>query len=419
LGKLWASRDHNQARDYFEVALELARRIDDPAFLAVSLNWMGNWHANDEIPIRAMEYHQEALNIFEDLGAQQDLANTLDLLGIASLLAGDLNTSVQYYNRAIELFREFDDRPRLTSGLMGRATTVSMLVFLASVSATPSPDAAFDFNEALRVAREIDSAPDEAWAHWSLGLLHTVHGHFGRALKVLQNGLRIASEIGHREWVVCNRFALGILYAELFTPDQAWGQLKEALTLTGELRSPHYIHLVSAAITGAYLMADELESAQVCLEKAISPQTPMDTLGKRYCWVRRAELALAQDDPALALDITDSLITSAPGMSPGCVITFLWKLKAEALAIMRRKEDALSLLHAAVENASSTGERFLLWRLYASLGQLYHNMGNQEAAEKEFSTARALIDELAATVPDEALKKGFRKGARSLLTAPY
>ncbi len=33
------------ARDYFERALELARRMDDPAVLADSLNWMGNWYA--------------------------------------------------------------------------------------------------------------------------------------------------------------------------------------------------------------------------------------------------------------------------------------------------------------------------------------------------------------------------------------
>ena len=55
LGKLWAYRDYNQPRDYFEAALELARRIGEPAFLAVSLNWMGNRCANDENPKRASE----------------------------------------------------------------------------------------------------------------------------------------------------------------------------------------------------------------------------------------------------------------------------------------------------------------------------------------------------------------------------
>ena len=418
LGRLWASRDYERTRDYFEAALELARRLGEPVSLAVSLNWIGNSYANDEKPKRAMAYHQEALNIFEDLEDQRELANTLDLLGIAYLLSGDLTTSVQHYDRAIALFRELDVRPRLASSLIGRATDVSMLVFLASVPATPAPDAALDFDEALLIAREIDSVPDEAWVHWSLGLLHTVLGDFGQALKVLQNGLHIASEIRHREWVVCNRFALGILYAELFALDHARGQLEEALILARDLRSSHYNHLVSGALAGACFVMDDIKSAQACLEKMITPQTPMDTLGKRYCWVRQAELALAQGDPALALDITDRLISTASGMFSGRVITFLWKLRAEALAAKGQPENACPLLRSAIKNAQATGERFLLWRLHASLGHLYRTMGRQEPAENEYSAAREIIDELAATIPDEALKENFRSQAVDRILMP-
>jgi tetratricopeptide (TPR) repeat protein len=147
----------------------------------------------------------------------------------------------------------------------------------------------------------------------------------------------------------------------------------------------------------------------------ISSQAPMDTLGKRYCWVRRAELALAQGDPALALEIVERLIASAPGMSAGCVITFLWKLKGEAFGATGRADEAESLLRAALENAQSTKERFLLWRVHASLGRLYCTVGQPEAAEKEYSAARALIDEMAATIPDEALKDGFLQGAYTAL----
>ncbi len=97
-------------------------------------------------------------------------------------------------------------------------------------------------------------------------------------------------------------------------------------------------------------------------------------MGKRYCWARRAELALAQGDPALALDIIERLIASAPGMSPGRVITFLWKLKGEALAAMGHTEEAHTLLQAAIENARATGERFLLWRSTRQPGRLYRAM---------------------------------------------
>jgi class 3 adenylate cyclase/tetratricopeptide (TPR) repeat protein len=423
LGRLWASRDYHQARDCFEAALDLARRINKPELLADSLNWMGNWHANDENLKRAVTYHKEALTILEELGYRRELANTLDLLGLANLLAGNLGTSVHYYDRAIALFRELDNRHRLVSSLIGRAANVSVLIGLMSVPVIPAPDATADFDEAVRIAGEIGSASEEAWADWALGMMHIVNGQFGRALNVIQSGLNIATEIGHREMMVGNLRVLGEWYIELFAPVQARGKLEDALTLAEELGSPTWIHILVGALTGAYTLLDDLKSAQSCLETVISTETPMDTLGKRYCWLRLAELALAQDDPALALDIIDRLIVSAPGMTPGRVVTYLWKLKADALVASGRVEDTgeekvLSLLHAAIRNAEAAGERFLMWRLHASLGKLHRILGNQEAAEREFATARALIDELAATIPDESLRKGFQEGACSTLRLP-
>ena len=415
LGKLWASRDYNQTRDYFEQALELARRMDNPAVLAGSLNCMGNWHANAEDSLTAVAYHQEALEIVEELGDRRDLANTLDLLGLAYLLGGDLTASVRTYDRAIALSRELDDRPRLVTGLIARAVVVSELIMLASVPAIAPPDAPRDFEEAIRIAREVNSASDEAWAYWALGQLHTVQGRFGHAMEVIQSGLRIASEIGHREWEVGNRSALGLLYAELLAPEEALQQLEGALTLARELRSQTWIHRVTGALAGAHYLLDDLTGAQTCLETVLSLQTPMDTMGKRYCWARRAELALFQGDPALALAITDRLIASAPGMSLGRVITFLWKLKGEALAAMGRTEEACSLLRAAIENARATEERFLLWRIHASLGRLYRALGRQSEAEREFSTARELVEELAETLPNEELRGNFFQRAHNRL----
>jgi adenylate cyclase len=415
LGKLWASRDYTRARDHFERALDLARRMDDPAVLAGSLNWMGNWHANAEESLTAVAYHQEALELVEALEDRRDLANTLDLLGLAHLLGGDLAASVRIYDRSVALSRELDDRPRLVSGLIARAVVVSELIMLASVPASAPPDALRDLEEALQIAREIDSASDQAWAHWALGLLHTVQGRFGSAMEAMQSGLRIASEIGHREYEVTNRCGLGILYAELLAGEQALRQLTKALTLAGGLRSQLWFHHIAGALAGAHLLLDDLAGAQTCLETVLSLQTPMDTMGNRYCWVRRAELALAQGDPALTLDIVERLAASAPGMAPGRVMTFLWKLRGEALAAMGHTEEACSLLRAAIENARATGERFLLWRLHASLGRLYRALGRQSAAEQESLTARALVEELAGTLPDGDLRDSFFRRAHDRL----
>jgi adenylate cyclase len=415
LGKLWASRDYSQARHCFERALALARRMSDPMALAGSLNWMGNWHANAENPRTAVAYHQEALGIVEESGDRQALVDTLDLLGLAHLLGANLAASVQYYNRSVGLSRELSDLPRLVSGLIARAVSVSLLMMLASVPASIPPDAPSDFEEALGIAREIGSPVDETWACWGLGQLYAVQGRFGPALEVLDRGLRIASKIEHREYDVANRFALGVLYGELLEPDEARQQLERALTLASELRSQLHIHYATGGLAWTLCLQGDLTGAQTCLENVLSADTPMDTLGNRYCWTRRAELALHQGDPALALDIVERLIASAPGMSPGCVITFLWKLKGEALAAMGHTEEAQTLLQAAIENARATGERFLLWRLHASLGQLHDSAGRKPEADAEVRIARELVETLAGTVPPGEVRDNFVQRAHARL----
>src|SRR5437667_12145179 len=117
LGLLWAGRDYAQSGDYYQQALTLARTMDDPATLAHSLNRLGNWYLNVEQPYEALRCHQEALATFQALSDLRGKASTLDLLGMASLLSGDLMQSAVYYEQAIVLFREMDDRQRLPSSL--------------------------------------------------------------------------------------------------------------------------------------------------------------------------------------------------------------------------------------------------------------------------------------------------------------
>ena len=70
LGQLWGGRDYARADTYARQALALARAMDDPAILAHSLNWVGNWHANADQPFASQRYLREALAIFQELGDQ-------------------------------------------------------------------------------------------------------------------------------------------------------------------------------------------------------------------------------------------------------------------------------------------------------------------------------------------------------------
>jgi tetratricopeptide (TPR) repeat protein len=208
------------------------------------------------------------------------------------------------------------------------------------------------------------------------------------------------------------------LYVELFAAEEARLQLRQALAEAEQLHSQHWIHHATAALSGACCLLHDLAQGQAWLDTLLSPETPMDSIRKRTCWARRAELALLQGQASMALEIAEHLIASAPGMSPGRVIPYLWQLKAQALAAMGQPEEASSLLQVALQHAQVLGARSLLWRLHANLGHVHSTAGQTAEAEAHFSTARLLVDELADTIRVQALKDGFLRGAHGLLRSP-
>ncbi len=417
LGRLWTSRDYNCAHDYYRQALDLAREIGEPRVYAESLNLMGNWHLNRANPREAAVHHQQALEICHEVGDKVGLAVTYDMLGIAGLLRGDATSSVENYDRAIPLFRELDDQASLASSLTGRGHLgCSINTMLASAAPLQPITPRQDFEEALRINREIGSLAGEAWSCWSLATLEIVRGRYGQALDLLQHGLEISEQIEHREWIVGNRCIFGMLYLQLLMPHEAKRHLDVALSLAKELGSLVWIRQATASLAAACFLLKDFDQAQVLLDSVLVPDTAMDTMNKRYCWARRAELALYQEDHSLAIDIVDRLITIAPGMAPGRVMTYLWKIKAEALTADGDTGTAFSLLGAAVENAHSTGERFLLWQLHRGLGWTYQVDGCLTEADQELSTSRELLEELVGSLPDGKLRTTFlKRGVESLM----
>jgi hypothetical protein len=103
------------------------------------------------------------------------------------------------------------------------------------------------------------------------------------------------------------------------------------------------------------------------------------------------------------------------------VITFLWKLKADALVDLDRAAEAKPLLEAAMDSAMAHRERFLLWRVQAGLGKLYRAMGRLAEAQYAYSVSDELIEELAGTIQDNEdneLKDNFLRGAHSAKDYP-
>src|SRR5205823_2120418 len=110
LAALWSSRDYRETNHYSNLALSLARNMGDPSTLARTLNQVGNWWMNANMPDEAQRFHEEALSIFEALDETPGIAATLSLLGSAATFRDDLVKGSHFLRRAIELYREVGDQ---------------------------------------------------------------------------------------------------------------------------------------------------------------------------------------------------------------------------------------------------------------------------------------------------------------------
>ena len=447
LGFLWAQRGYAQAGSYYQQALALARCLEDPLTLAHSLNRLGNWHLNIEQPREALRYHREALTLFQQTHDAPGIAQTCDLLGMASILGGDLLQGTAHCQQAVALFRELDDRQGLTSSLAtvvwacGGYETETMVPPAVSFAEARSLG-----EQALKIAREIGQRSAEIYALCALGECLGPRGEYASALQMAHEGLALAEQIEHHQWMTNGHWVLGALYLDLLVLPEARASLEHALALAHEIGSWYWIRIASGLLAQVHLLQQDEALADSILTAALEADAAMQTSGQRLVWAARAELALAHHDPDLALDIIDRLIASAANLSGEQVIPRLWKLRGEALAALQRVTEAesaliqirkprynfeLALVACSVRKlldirtqirikgaqaaAQAQGLRPWLWRICVTLGKLYLTQARKVEAKQAFLTARTLIEELAANVADEHIREQILSQATAML----
>lgn len=208
--------------------------------------------------------------------------------------------------------------------------------------------------------------------------------------------------------------ALGALYLDLLALSEARQHLEQALALAQEVGSWNWIRIISGFLAPAYLLRHDQASADSILTATLEPDAAMQTLGQRLVWAARADLALARDDPHLALHITDQLLASAFGLSSESSIPRLAKLRGEALTKLKQAAEAETILQDARTAALKHGLRPLLWRIYLAQGKLAHTQRRYEEAERRFAEALELIKDLASSLPDEVFQQHFLQHAQAL-----
>ncbi len=416
LGFLWAGRDYERAGSFFREAVRLAQQLGDPTLHAHSLNRLGNWLVNIGRVTEGVQTHQQALAVFQEQRDRAGMAETFDLLGMALDWSGNLAQGAAHQRQAIALFRELGDKKSLISTLSNASLAMCSAVHETVRMVVRDPEECErEAIEAAQLARQIDAPAGEAFAEICTGFLLASLGQFGRGLTHARQGLRIAQEIEHQQWIVAGHSNLGHIYVLMLAPALVRYHLETGLPLAEKLGSAYFLESLRAYQAQVYLLEGRHTSAGAALQAALPREQEPRTLSERRVALVWGELALAQGESRVALRIAERLIASAPGEPRTQPIPRLWKLKGEALVALKRLPEAVEVLEEAKRGALERREAPLLWQIHGSLGRVYRRLKREPEAGQALLAAQEGIESLARTIDDAELREHFRQTALASL----
>ncbi|MGE5327273.1 MAG: helix-turn-helix transcriptional regulator, partial [Deltaproteobacteria bacterium] len=421
LGFLWQGRDLARAGEYYQRALEFAEKLGDSSILGQTLNRVGNWHMNLGRSREALPYHHRALALFRERDDLHGIAQTLDLLAIVSYQLGEVIQGAAYLEQAVPVFRKLDDRHGLVNALTNLAVRARLdTEVLGNVEFAQLTNLS---DEALRIARGFNWYQGEALALLQGAICLEQAGEYGSALAWLDQAEPLVEEGDNRETVARFHLILGETLIGLWALSEARHHLETALAHLQELGPGLLMLSAQGRLAWVALLEKDFARARALLAPLLPGKYPKghEPAFRRRCWIVRAELELMEGLPQRALEIVDRLLASTPNLAQygPYGVPRVSRLRALALAALGRADEAESELQGALVVARAQGLRPLVWRFHADLGTAYRAMNRRADAAREFSAARTIIQDLANTVPEGALRDNFLKQALAILPAAH
>lgn len=433
LGMLWAARDYTRAGEYRRSALEISRTIGDGSLIARSLNRVGNWHINVEEPRAGLPYHEEALAIFEGANERSGVVETVDLIAMAHHCAGDERAAATFYERAVSLFSAADDRRGLANAL-GVLALSGGSYHVSSTTPFFTPTVGDEIVQARSVglAGEIGWRAGEAAMRFFMADALAWRGEYDRALPMVREAISDAEEIEHLQWSAGGLRVLGIALIDLLDVEQARDHLEKAHAIAQRLRSRLWIRWTAAPLGTARALTRDIAGARALLDNAAQVDKAATvgtargevasatlTLGERQLWLARATVALANDEPRMALEIVDARLAAERAANEGSLLGVprLSLLRSNALAKLERFDEALDAATTARAEAEAQDSKPVLWQIDAAIGHIHRQQRHRLEARRAFDAAWSLADDLAARIPlsELGLRDRFLERVRAIV----
>ena len=220
----------NEWADTLRLALKAAREAENVWGQAQALQHLSVmcWRSADSQ--QALEFGQQALQLWERLDDRHGEADAHSALGLAAKRLGRLTEARDHYGRAMDLYAELDDR-RGYANVVDNLGDIDERVGLLQ-------SALERHNTALSILQDVDDRQGQLYVLNNIGSVRQQLGQLDDAVLLHRRALAISEEIGYPHGTAFSLNYLGAAYRKMDYLDTATEFHERALVIVRNLGDP-------------------------------------------------------------------------------------------------------------------------------------------------------------------------------------
>jgi predicted ATPase len=395
---LFFDQDRLQALALLQQAYAIAEQHGDHLNMAET-DWSLAYFAclNDELPL-ALHHADRSLRIARDLGHPQLTARNLLMLSHIYIPRREWLKAESY---AWEANQQYTD----ASQLVLANESLRTVGYSQLLNGKPR-EALATLEEAAAFCRHYENFWGEAELKWKLAHTHLECGHYGLAVKLAQEGIKMTRQLGIPAMLDLALVTASLIHRKIMALDAAKEMALEIVMVSAE-RQVYEIILEQALteLCAAYALSGDWGRAFALSQQRLQAMKDNSLApASLYGWYETEALLRGG-----AEDLARTEIERVSGII-GENRRFQLPLRRSRAVLAEWDGDvaqAINHLQAALALAQKIGLPGEAWPILGELGRLYGELGEKEKAREAYGEAGVIVQRLVETIDAEGVREGF------------
>lgn len=214
-----------------EKAFKIFQQLGDQEGMANSLNQIGMIHQRQGKYESALEKYEQSLRISEELGSKEGAAISIHQIGTIHQERDEYESALEKYEQSLKIEEELQNKE-------GVAYSLHQIGMIHQQQGEYE-SALEKYEQSLKMARDIGNRAGMAMSLHHIGLVYQVRGEYESALEKYEQSLRIKEEIGNQAGIAASRGQIGKVFTLVGRYSEAFEHLLFALITFAKMRSPN------------------------------------------------------------------------------------------------------------------------------------------------------------------------------------